>query len=180
MNKKIFFLTTVAIISVIYLAGCELTELPLILDSSVSSNMVRVDIVPPAQYDDSVSINISALKDVTEESVDSLKFYNLTLMVENNTSPNNATVSGALSVNGYQLITLTNVSLSEFANERSIFDKNISGYQYHAAGVSFLLQTLKTQSPSIITCRASFGPVSNELHFDLRVKVYGQVFTSTD
>lgn len=182
MNKKILLLMTVAIISVVYLAGCEFTELPLILDSSTSSNPVRVDINTPfpVQYNDSVSINISALKVVTGESVDSLKFYNLTLLVENNTSPSNAAISGTFSVNGHQLITMTNVSLSEFTKERSIFDKNITGFQYHAAGVSFLLQTLKTQSPSIITFRATFGPISSELHFDLRVKVYGQVFASTD
>jgi hypothetical protein len=60
-------------------------------------------------YSDTAIVDISSLKDVTQESIDSLRFYNLTLAVDSNYSNPNATVSGTLTVNDYPLITLTNV-----------------------------------------------------------------------
>jgi len=182
MHKKVYFLTAVVAVASFYLVGCEFGKFPLILDSSVTSSIVHVNLTTPlpTQLTDSVSVNISDLKEATSENVDSIKFYNLTLLVENNTStPLNAQITGLLSINGDSLLSLANVPLSEFSKERSIFDKTITGYKYHIAGIAFLLHTLKTQLPPIINIKTTVGSSASALHFDLKVKVYGQLYTKT-
>lgn len=171
-------------ISAFMLVGCEFGKYPLILDSSVTSGAIRVDLnLPlPVQVTQTTSVNISELRNVTGESVDSMKFYNLTLLIDNNTSPNDAGITGTISVNDNALVTLTNVNISEFQTERSIFDKDLAGkgFQYHAGGVLFLLNALKTQSPDILNVTVVAGTNASSLHFDLKVKLYGQIFANTN
>jgi hypothetical protein len=184
MKTKIFLLTMIAFIIAFTIVGCEFGKYPLILDSSVTSGAIRVDLNSPlpVQVTQTTDVSISELRDVTGESVDSMKFYNLTLFIENNTSPSAAGISGTISINGNALVTLTNVTLTEFQTERSIFDKNLTskGFQYHAAGVMYLLNALKTQTPDMLTVSVTAGTNASSLHFDLKVKLYGQIFASTN
>jgi hypothetical protein len=184
MKTKIFLLTIIVFISAFTIVGCEFGKYPLILDSSVTSGAIRVDLNSPlpAQVTQTTNVSISELRDVTGESVDSMKFYNLTLFIENNTSPSGAGISGTISINGNALVTLTNVTLTEFQTERSIFDKNLTskGFQYHAGGVIYLLNALKTQTPDNLVVSVTAGTNASSLHFDLKVKLYGQIFASTN
>jgi len=181
---KIKYSTMLGVLIIaIYVSGCELTKLPLVLDSSISGTIPVNITTPVSQYNDSIQINVSKLKEVTGETIDSLKLYNITLTVEN-LSPSNASISGNITVDGNQLLILNNMNLSQFNKERSIFDKNLTGFQYSYAGVKYLMDAIKqittTQSPKDITIKLSTGSVSNPISFILKVKIYAQVFAGTD
>ncbi len=173
----------VALIISTFLLGCELTKFPLVLDSSIAGSMPVNIITPVTQYNDSIQITINGIKEVTEETIDSLKLYNITLTIEN-LSPSDASVSGNVTVDGNLLLTFTNMNLSQFNKERSIFDKNLNGFQYHYSGVQHLMQTIKqitdTQYTKNITIKLSMGTISNPISFILKVKIYAQVFAGTD
>ena len=160
------------------LAGCELSKYPLILDASGKSRTIHVDVSPPEEFSDSVTIAIADLKDLTDYDIDSIRFYNLTLNVDNNESGAEAAISGEITVDGTTLLTLTNVQVTEFLEEKSIFDKTITGYHYNPPGVVFLLNALKTQSPSEIKVIMKWNPIVDRLHFDLTITLYAQVFAN--
>lgn len=184
MKMKISIFLTGLIVATLIIAGCEFGRYPLIIDSSVESGPIPVNLDSslPTQVVQSATVSIAELREVTGEEVDSMRFYNLTLLINNNTSPDGAAITGTMSVNGILLATLTGVPLSEFLTERSIFDKNLitGGFQYHPAGVTYLLGVLKTQTPDLLVVSVSAGTDASALHFDLNVKLYGQLFTSTN
>jgi hypothetical protein len=163
---------------ILFLAGCEVGKYPLILDASGKSRTIRVDVTPPASFSDSATIALADLKSLTDYNIDSIRFYNLTLHVSNNTSPENAAVTGEVIVNGTPLLALTNVQVTQFSEEKSIFDKTITGYSYNKLGVIFLLTAIKTQSPSELEVKLVVNQIENPLHFDLTITLYAQVFTN--
>ena len=162
----------------LFLSGCELSKYPLILDASGKSRTVHVNVSPPDEFSDSVTIAIADLQDLTDYDIDSIRFYNLTLNVDNNTSPEDAAISGEITVNNIPLLTLTNVQVAQFTDEKSIFEKTITGYSYNPLGVVFLLNTLRTQSPSEIEVKLRVNPIEDPLHFDLTITLYAQVFAN--
>jgi hypothetical protein len=164
---------------VLFLAGCELSKYPLILDASGKSRTIHVVVnAPTPEYSDSVTVAIADLKDLTDYDIDSIRFYNLTLEVDNNTSAANAAISGEVTVEGIPLLTLNNVLVREFTDERSIFDKTIAGYGYDKSGVTFLLNALKTQYPPEIKVKMKLSTIEDDLNFDLTITVYAQVFAN--
>lgn len=178
MGKKKFLIIAFSGIIILFLSGCELSKYPLILDAAGKSKTIRIDANPSSTFSDSVIVSIEDLKELTDYDIDSIRFYNLTLHVTNDTSDANATFSGNVTVEGEQLLSLTNVQLSEFSRERSIFDKTIAGYTYNKSGVVFLLNALKTQNPSSIKLKVEGTAGNNELHFDLTITLYAQVFAT--
>ena len=166
-----------AALIVLLLAGCELSKYPLILDASGKSKTIRVDWNDPDPYTDSVTISIDDLADLTDYDIDSVRFYNLTLHITNDTSDAGASISGEISVEGITLVTITSVEVTAFHKERSIFDKTLTGYSYNKPGVLFLLNALRNQSPSEIKVKAILSGDA-EMHFDLTVTLYAQVFAN--
>ncbi len=178
MKKYTQLMVISAGLAALLLAGCELSKYPLILDASGKSRTIHVEVSPPAEYSDSVTISIADLKDLTDYDIDSIRFYNLTLNVDNNTSPENAAISGDILVNDISLLTLSNVQVAQFSKEKSIFDKTITGYSYNKLGVVFLLNALKTQLPSDIEVKLRVNQIADPLHFDLTITLYAQVFAN--
>jgi hypothetical protein len=161
------------------LAGCELSKYPLILDASGKSRTIHVVVnAPTNEYSDSVTVAIADLKDLTDYDIDSIRFYNLTLNVDNNESAADAAISGEITVDGIPLLTLTNVKVTEFTDERSIFDKTIVGYGYDKSGIVFLLNALKTQYPPEIKVKMKLTSIENDLDFYLTITLYAQVFAN--
>jgi hypothetical protein len=179
MKTQRYLMIILAGMLVFFLSGCEVGKYPLILDASGKSRTIHVVVnAPTSEYSDSAIISISDLRDLTDYDIDSIHFYNLTLNVDNNLSASDAAISGEVTVNGYNLLTLTNVMVTEFTDERSIFDKTIAGYGYDKSGVTFLLNTLKTQNPPEINVKMKLNSITKDLNFDLTITLYAQVFAN--
>lgn len=163
---------------VLLLAGCEVGKYPLILDASGKSRTIYVNVTPPDEFTDSVTIPLADLQDLTDYDIDSIRFYNLTLDVDSNTSASDAAIWGEITVNDNPLLTLTNVQIAQFTDEKSIFDKTITGYTYNPVGVVFLLNALRTQSPSEIEVKLRVNTIEDPLHFKLTITLYAQVFAN--
>jgi len=177
-TNKLLMIVSAGLI-ILLIAGCEIGNYPLILDASGKSETIHVTAAPPDSFSDSVKIPIADLADLTDYDVDSVTFYNLTLDVDSNYSVPEAAVDGEITVNGNPLLSFTNVLVTQFTDEKSIFDRTITGYSYHAAGVLFLLNALRTQSPEEIEVKVTLHPVNEILDFKLTITLYSQVFATS-
>lgn len=186
MNSRIILPAAVLAIGLLCIAGCDIGTNPLVFDGSVTSGSIRVDLIGPlggTYTTPQFEVDLNALFESSKLSgktytVDSAHFYNMTLMIDSNSTPL-ATVTGSLNVNGNAVVNLDSVAVSAFTTERSIFDTTIVGMHFNAGGVTYLIDALKQNPPPTIDVSATFGPIPAALHFTLHVKVYGQIYTSS-
>ena len=168
----------IVIAGIVLFHGCSLTDFPLILNSSVQET-IRIDFNSPVQIPpitDSVFINLSDVRNAANSTIDSVKFYNLTLLIDSNTTPN-AKISGFIDVNGISIVSLSGISTSQFKSERSIFDTSLVGWNYQSAGISYLVNALEQPNPPTVLITATLNQLSDSVHCSIHVKIYGQVFT---
>jgi hypothetical protein len=182
MKKNIVFSIAVLLLSLIFVVGCEIGVNPLILDSSVSESVI-VDQASPIPYPLEIpfpltplTVNTKSLQDVAGNDIEKINFYKLTLMVDQNTTPDTGKISGRLMVDGDTLVAMNNLLLSLFKTERSIFE-NIPGFEVKNKGVGKVLQAVKNPPPNGIALQMFVGPTNTPVHFRLWVKVYGQIQT---
>jgi hypothetical protein len=178
--KKNFLLTiTIFCLIFVFISGCEIGTNPLILDSSISSS-IRVDTVklnfeipiPP------IIADTKSLQDVAGGDIEKINFYKLTLKVDQNTTPDTGLISGRLMVNGDTLLSMNNLLVSQFKNERSIFE-SIPGLEVKTKGVGKVVEAVKNPPPNGIIVQLFVGPTNTPVHFRLWIKVYGQIQTKS-
>ncbi|HMD13958.1 MAG TPA: hypothetical protein VKI62_04990 [Bacteroidota bacterium] len=162
----------IVIVGMILLHGCSLTNFPLILSSSVEET-IRVD-TPPVQFANSVFVNLADVRNVA--NIDSAKFYNLTLLIDSNTTPNTK-ISGSVTVDGNTIVSLDSIATSQFSSERSIFDTSIVGLHFQPAGIAYVVNALGEQNPPTVTITATLNQLSDSVHCSIHVRIYGQLFT---
>ena len=173
-------LITIAILSslILFVVGCEIGTNPLILDSSVSNKIVINDpapIIGELPFP-SMTIDTKTLQGVAGEGIENISFYNLTLMVDSNTTPTNGKISARLMVNDTLLVKMDSLSLSLFNTERSIFE-TIPGFHFDNTGLGIVLRAVKNPPQNGIKLQMFVGPTNTAVHFRLWVKVYGQIQT---
>jgi len=172
--KKNTLLGILAII-VVFIAGCELATNPLVFDSSIRTDGFKINVpsgMPASTLEKSV--DLGELRDVVDKDIESIRFYNMTLMIENNKYPN-ATISGSLKINGTTLLTLNNVHTNIFHIEKSIFDTSGTNMQIDNAGLTLLVNAIKANPPGTVSMKAELQPLSEALDFTLWIKIYGQI-----
>ncbi|HUL43341.1 MAG TPA: hypothetical protein VLY03_03180 [Bacteroidota bacterium] len=158
--------------------GCDLlTDFPIILNGSVEPGALRVDLNTPLpiQYQTSSSVDLSQVKNAATSDVDSVRFYNLTVRIDSNSTPN-STISGSIIVDGDTLVTMNNMKTSVFSSERSIFSTSITGWQYHVAGVETLIGALRNSRT--VTLTTTLNSLTQPIHCTIHIKVYGQLFVA--
>ena len=182
-KKSIVF--TAAVLVILWAGGCEVGINPLVIDGSAIGDSVRIDIDPPVPPIVMASSAVD-LENVLDDlgDADSIRFYNLTLQTSNTTTDPSTRVSGSLrirkqgSVQQDTLVELTNVLLTEFLSERSIFDKTISGFRFSPKGVATLVSALRSPRPlPMVTIYVDAVADQASLHFTMKLKVYAQVYT---
>jgi hypothetical protein len=181
-------LLTLALFALVF-AGCDVGVNPLLFDGSPLGANVRVD-TGGNLFGGSATDSLHKILNDIEKSVDSIKIFNITLLIDSTSGTNSAnTISGngAFSVNpislsGDTLMTFTNVDIKNFSRERSIFDPALvaAGVKYNVNGITHLNAILKNPGtwPSTITVGVLGNSSMNGLHFNLKVKLYTQVFTT--
>lgn len=176
MKSQLIISAFMIVVGVFSTMGCDVGINPLILDGSVTARTFHVN-TTSGSYQDTVSINLAAARKAASESIDSLKFYNLTLLIDSTDgTPANARISGHILVDGFVLAQLTNVLISDFSTERSIFDPALTGVQIFPSVVSYVKG--KFDNGATILVQVDGSSLSSPLNFYVHLKVYGQLFTS--
>jgi hypothetical protein len=178
MKKNFIF--TIAATAIFFIVGCEIGVNPLILDSSLSSKIsinnplatVLELPFPP------ITINTKSLQNVAGDDFKNANFYNMTLMVDNKTTPTNGKISAQLKVNDTLLVKMDSLSLSLFDRERSIFEK-IPGFHIDTTGLKIVLRAVQYPPQNGIKLQMFVGPTNTPVDFDLWIKVYGQIQTNS-
>lgn len=184
MNKYVAVTLLVAALVIALIAGCDLFVNPLILDGSVTSGEVIINTNTTAFLGlDSLDLNGVVAK--VDQTVDSVKFFNLTIVIDSlgSNTPDSTSISGAVTVDNtnslpyrYKIVTLAGVRLSDFASERSVFDTTIAGFSYDQTGIDFLVQALKQNPPPVLYVSVQGSASHGPLLFRLKFKVYAQVY----
>jgi hypothetical protein len=175
MSKYLFFILVA--ISITLIPGCEIGTNPLVLDSSIRADSIKVDFpiaLPGSLPLSSKIINLGELKDVAGGNIEKVTFYNMTLLITDD-QIDAEKVTGSLKIDGNQIVSFTDVPTSAFHSERSIFDTTGINFHISSAGLGYLLKKIKDPTPQIVTLQSFLGPTSTPLKFTLWVKIYGQV-----
>ncbi len=160
------------------MAGCDIGINPLIFDGSPVEASFEVNSListfPPIVY----SVNLGDVLSDIDDEVDSIKVYNITLLIEN-LGTTNPSVTGDITVNGNTLLSMNNTPISVFVSEHSIFDASLQaqGFNYSSTIVPTINGYLKQDPKPTVNVVASGSAAPAPLHFKIHVKVYTQVFT---
>jgi hypothetical protein len=172
-------ITVLMVVVLMMLGGCDVGVNPLIFDGTPVKAVINVE-TNETSFDHSSVINLNTVLQDIDDVVDSISVFNITMQVANRVSPAANTVfSGAILINNVQLISVNNLTLADFAQERSVFDQDLgTNVTVNPAGLQ-MLQGMLTQSPMpTIGVRATGQAGSGPLDFDLVVALYTQVYTT--
>lgn len=169
--------------------GCEFGVNPLLFDGSPLRSTFTAS-TPGNLYADSAAVSLRNALSGVNKQVDSITVYNITLLIDNlkNGTQSSATLTGLGGIDGDTLVMLTNVPLSTFAVERSIFDPALRSLpsggacSAYAAGVSYLNGLLKYPDALPTSVKLKVGGISsqNGLYCDVTLTLYTQVFVKSN
>lgn len=172
-------MTTFAAGLILTIAGCEIGTNPVVLDGAPIAANLRVDVPNNILYD-SLSVNLGDAMSGIDNAVDSIRIYNITLLIDSTGNPDSAVISrGGFKLNNDTVLTLVNNPLSAFSTERSIFDPRLKnlGFTYDSTMILKLQQYLRQKPQPVV--QIAFGILSaSPIHFTAHLKIYTQVFAS--
>ncbi|GEM_PF-1055255 len=185
-TNKYFAVCFVSIIVVAsFWIGCELGVNPLLFDGSPVSARFAAS-TADSSYADSTTIALHDVLSGIDKHVDSITVFNVTLLIDSlrNGTLASTTVTGSGSIDGTTLLTLSNVPLSTFSSERSIFDPSLkslpggASFSFDPAGVSYLNGLLKHPDSLPASVKVKVGGTASQsgLYFDVTIKLYTQIF----
>ncbi|MBI4546360.1 MAG: hypothetical protein HY707_00145 [Ignavibacteriae bacterium] len=179
MKKISLTMIATAGLCLVLLSACEFGIYPLLFDGVPVIVKYRID-ETSTSYSGSSTVNLQNIPEEIEEEIDSIKVFNITLKIDSTAGTNpSTTVSGSASIDSRTIFTFTNVPLSTFSTERSIFDTALSGVSFIPDGVAYLIGLLNQRPlPATVTFAVSGSASSSPLRFTICIKLYTQVFTS--
>ena len=172
-------ITVLMVVALMMLGGCDVGVNPLIFDGTPVKAVISVE-TNETSFDHSSVINLNTVLQDIDDVVDSISVFNITMQVANRVSPAaNTAFSGSILINNVQLISVNNLTLADFAQERSVFDQGLgNNVTVNPAGLQ-MLQGVLAQSPMpTVGVRATGQAGSGPLDFDLVVALYTQVYTT--
>jgi hypothetical protein len=181
-NKQIWLSVFTVALLVLVGFGCEVGVNPLLFDGSPLAASFTVN-TTGTSYNGSTTLNLNDVVKDFSKSIDSTDVFNVTIRIENASSPENTTISGIGQVDGNTLLQITNVPLSTFATEKSVFDKSITGFNVDASGFLALRTLVKNalqqpDMPHTATLSLSGTASQSPLQFTIYVKIYTQLYTN--
>lgn len=164
---------------IVVMSGCDIAINPLILSGTPVSTVIEIDEIS-ASYEGTEQIDLGDLLEAIDEAVDSISAFNITLSIERLAgTPEDLTASGSIQLNNLDLATLTNLPLSMYATERSLFDGSLTQYLNVNSSVVAYLNSLLTQSPlPTITIGVNGEASGTPIRLRFVVTVYTQVYTT--
>jgi hypothetical protein len=159
---------------------CEIGQFPLILDGSPLALAYRVDEnAPISGWSRSATVNLQDVANDLNHDIDSIRVFDITIKVDSvsSSTSSSTTFSGAGSVDGHTVYTMTNVPLSAFASEQSILNSSVTGLTYNPSGVAYLLSLFNdVHNLPEVTGTQTLTASGSPLHFTVHVKFYTQVY----
>ncbi|HEV8539440.1 MAG TPA: hypothetical protein VGR15_11035 [Bacteroidota bacterium] len=181
--SKTFALTLATLhlgLTMVCMQGCDLAMNPLIFDGTpVEATfpvISPVTLFPPLVY----SVDLEDILSESDNAVDSIKAYNITMLIDNPGAANLALTCN-MTVNGDTLLTMNNTPASALASERTIFDSKLTalGLSYSPTIVPTINGYLKQNPKPRVTVLVSGVGTPAPLNFTIHVKLYSQVFTGS-
>jgi hypothetical protein len=177
MKKNLAFLFIVVILTGWFVTGCEMTNNPLILDSSISaSTWIDISATPPvvAQIPPTLELDTKALREVTGDNIEKINFYNFTLTADSILTTT-GTFSGYITIDDDTLAVLSELSPSDINKEHSIFSE-ITGVEIRNSGLGTLLHAVKNPPDTPLQVKIFMAPETVvPVKFKLILKVYSQI-----
>jgi len=169
----------VVMISLFMFTGCDVSVNPLVFDGTPISARLEVD-TEETSFEYSQTVDLNWALEGTDDMVDSISVFNVTLSFENVESPSSDTpFTGNIFVDDVNLINVTGLTIGDFGNERSLFASDIQeSVTINAEGMELLAGKLKQTPLPAIDVKVSGETEQGPLRFDVRVSLYTQVYTS--
>lgn len=173
----------VAAVAMLFLVGCEFTNSPLLVEGAFVNAAFRVDqegLPANTPFGTASVVRLSDLLADVSEVADSIKIYNITVTIDSITGSTSSAspISGSASIDGRTFFSLSNVPMSALGQEHSIFDASVPGCTFGAAGVQYLIQSLRQHPPPDVVVSVLGSSGATALHFTMRVKFYTQIYTT--
>ncbi len=165
------------IITLFITGGCDVTDPTFIIDTAVTAT-IEID-EETSFYQGSEEVNLQELLDGIDGPVIDINVFNITLQIERlGNTPEDLSLNGSLSINGNTLMSLGDVPISVFANERSIFDDALVN-QYNFSVDNDGLQYLLALFDDLPTVNVSVAGEASGNPVNVRVltKLHAQVST---
>lgn len=157
--------------------GCDVSDPSFIVDTDMTA-VVEIN-EQSTSFDQSATADLSDLLGAVEGTISDINVFNITLQIDRlGNTPENLIVSGAIAVDENTLVSLVDVPISAFENERSIFDEDLADqYDFNVDndGLQYLL-SLFDDLPTVtvgVSGEASAQPV----HMRVLTKLHAQVTT---
>ena len=184
MQTRTTTFITAALLALLCLAGagCELGTNPLLFDGAPLSATFDIEHTALPGFLVDTTINLQSALENIDKDIDSVHIFNVTIQIEQLDDNGGGAVTltaGGVRIDADTLFTVSNIPVSAFANERSIFDNSLgSAFTYNTTGVDYLINLVK-QRP-LPTIQVTAAGTTNVANFHLRVhfRVYTQVYTN--
>jgi hypothetical protein len=160
-------------------AGCDIGVNPLLFDAPPATARFRVD-TADSLFGKSAVVNLQGTLDNLDADIDSVKIINITLQIDSAAGTDTAmTITGSAYVDANRLFSVTNLGLSAFFTEHSIFDSSLAGAPvFDPLGVAHMFSVLRMQPVPAMTFVASGSASKPGLHFTITLRLYTQVYTT--
>jgi hypothetical protein len=135
-------------------------------------------------FGDSLTVNLGDVLSGIDKEVDSIKLFNITLLIDSTTGTAPGTKLSGLFLlrNNNQsydtLFVMNNMPLPTFAEEQSVFDPKLTsaGFTYNPTFVNIMHGLLQQNPQPMIHLALGGIGSSTPLHFNAHLKIYTQVF----
>jgi hypothetical protein len=179
MKQFSFYIVIILSLSFLLRNGCDIAINPLLFNGSPITAEFVID-EQVTTYNETDQIRLSNILSSISEKVDSIKVFNVTLRIEPMTgTPANLTVSGSLSIDNQGMVVLSNLPVSMYQNEQSIFDFGVTQYLTVDPGMIAFLNSLLAQSTlPAVTVNVSGQASETPVRLRIFITLYTQVYTS--
>jgi len=164
-----------------FLVGCDVGINPLLFDGTPVEASYCVEVTSGTTISPiSKTVNLEDILSSIEKDIDSVKIYNITLLVDSTTgTAPGVDFTDSLYMGSTKVFSMNGTPLTAFTTERSIFDPSITGLQFGSTIVSTLTSYIDPKNRPAPTVTLTFaGSASNQpLLFTVHLKIYAQVYT---
>jgi len=179
MKQLSFCIVIMLSLSLVLGNGCDIAVNPLLFNGSPLTAEFVID-EQQTSYQGTDQIRLGNLLSSISETVDSIKVFNITLRIEPMTgTPENLTVSGSIDVDNQEMVEMSNLPISLYENEQSIFDFGLTQYLTgNPALVPYLNSLLAQPVLQTITVNVTGQASDTPVRLRIFVTLYTQVYTS--
>jgi hypothetical protein len=165
------------------LPGCDiLTDEPLVVDGITLELVFEINTGEGnTEFSLVETQNLQQILDDVDDFVEAISLSNITLRIYDLVdTPASTNLSGEISINDIDILSVNNMPLSAFENDRTIFDSSLQadGVTVQQSGIDYLLVLLESRPLPVVEARIAGSSSRDNARFTLEVKIYTQVIVN--